>query len=263
MFCKKEDKEVVKDREMREIDDSHVELNSSHPSSYPVWIPWAKDVPHKYRMKTRGEYRKGFPEGLVIHWTAGWHLKRDHWLKPFPMRNIKDPKLEKMAEEYAYRTCNSGKKNGFNFLVMDVFGNVYQSRPLNKWGYHAGKSFHESVGYSCSKYFAGVEVLNPGRLTEKNGKFYTWFDYEIPEAHVRHVDGSDSRPRGYYCMFTKEQEDGLLALSLWLLRNSPKDCFKLANIVGHDTISPGRKTDPGGSLSMTIEGFRDYVEDSL
>jgi N-acetyl-anhydromuramyl-L-alanine amidase AmpD len=85
----------------------------------------------------------------------------------------------------------------------------------------------------------------------------TWFDYEVPKEHVREVNGR------FFHKFSIEQENQLVRLCLFLVRNSPRvgrePVFQIKNIVGHDEVSPGRKSDPGGSLSFGMNGLRDRV----
>jgi len=233
-----------------------------HPTSYKVWIPNAENI-HKtenIKMRTRGEYDKGFPKGLVVHWTSGWMLPKKIFPDPFPRLNQGTSKLKKMARKYALRTAKGGTKNGYNFLIMDVLGNIYQSRPLTKWGFHAGKSYWSSVGHSVSNDFAGIEILNPGKLDRIDGKFYTWFKQEIPKELVRVAQEGDGYVHnGFYCMYTREQEMALKTLCRQLLEMSPHNIFKIDNIVGHDEVAPNRKSDPGGSLSMNMKEFRKSI----
>lgn len=232
------------------------------PASYKLWIPFAENI-HKtmgIKMRTRGEYHDGYPEGLVVHWTAGWQLKKGFW-------PIRDPskKLIKMARDYAKFAGNYAVESGYNFLIMDVFGNIYQSRTLDKWGYHAGKSYWRGLGYSVSKKLAGVELLNPGQLQKKNGKFYAWYGLEIPKEYVRWVGSEDGYGVvGYFCTYTPEQEESLLRLCNFLEDNSPhkengSPVFKREYILGHHEVSKGRKSDPGGSLSIPMDEFRKSV----
>lgn len=263
-----------KKKDTRTISDAYLDVpNRSVPikdeSSYRVWIPNAENIhdTEGLKMRTRGEYANGYPEGLVVHWTAGWALQRGFWPNVFPGMNTNaDAKLKSMARKYALRTAKGGVKNGYNFLVMDVFSNIYQSRPLTKHGYHAGKSHWQSVGYSVSSHFAGIEILNPGKLELKDGKYMTWFGLEIPRNRVRIINhSSDNRANGYYCQFTQDQELELKSLCNFLWNNSPsvrgERVFSVANIVGHDEVSPKRKTDPGGSLSMSMGVFRGSLRD--
>ena len=242
----------------RDIDDRMKE--PGHESDYKAWVPFAENIAEteRLRMKTRGEYANGYPEGLVVHWTSGWHLKRGLWGNAFPQPTLKTDTLDKSARDYALRTAKLGVKNGHNYLVMDAFGQLYQSRDLTKWGYHAGKSFWTGTGYSVSNHFAGVEILSPGELRfARDGKFRTWFDYVVPKGHVREIETASGLR--YFHKFSIEQENQLVRLCLFLARNSPEDVFKIKNIVGHDEVSPGRKSDPGGSLSFGVNGLRDRV----
>lgn len=242
-------------------------LNDTPPDthSYRVWIPHAENIheTENIKMKTRGEYTFGFPTGLVIHWTAGWMLKKGFFLSEYPYPN-NEKKLLKMARKYALSTARLGEKNGYNFLVMDVYGNIYQSRPLNKHGYHAGKSFWPSCGHSVSNDFAGVEVLNPGKLTmNDDGKFVTWYKQEIPHRLVRTVSKKTYGVGGHFCKFTLEQEMALIKLAQTMVDMAPSEkTFSIDNVVGHHEVSPDRKTDPGGSLSVNMETFRNQIRNA-
>ena len=118
----------------RTVNDDHLPSNDKFPvrdgEDFKVWIPFAENV-HKtegIKMRTRGEYSGGYPRGLVVHWTSGWHLSRGKHIRPYPLSNT-GLGLEKDARKNALRTCNGGKKNGYNFLVMDVLGKIYQCLP--------------------------------------------------------------------------------------------------------------------------------------
>lgn len=254
--------------EERRIITDGAEIGSGHPTDYKVWINGAENIrlSEGIKMNDKGDYRYGFPEGLVVHWTSGWQLLRGHWPTFFPAFSpaAKILKIKKMAREYALRTAKGGAKDGYVFLVMDVLGNVYQSLDMTKHGSHAGKSHWQGVGYSVSKRFTGVEILNPGKLKLKSGKYMTWFGLEIPKENVRHIKtNTANQEAGYYCQYTAEQEVALEKLVNQLCEMSPningRKVFKMSNVVGHDEVSPGRKSDPGGSLSISMPEFRKKI----
>lgn len=229
-----------------------------------LWIPWAENISktENIRMRTRGEYVGGYPEGLVVHFTAGWHLKKGLWMNPFPNPTPITPELERVARDYAMRTAKMGAKNGHNYLVMSAIGRLYQSRDLSKHGYHAGKSKWKGNS-SVSRYFHGVEMLCLGELEKKGDKYFTWFNYEVPSQHVGKTKDKQGRTR-YFHRYSIEQEHQLVRLCVWLWRNSPRDSYRnkifdINNIVGHHEVSPGRKSDPMGSLSMGMDGLREKI----
>ena len=261
---------TVKDDLARVPNDSTYTPGDNSTTNFKLWYPLAENVHESsgYKMRSRDEYSNGYPEGLTIHWHSGWQLLKGFWMRPFPFLTPSTDKLKAMAREYALRCVKGGVKNGYLFFVMDVFGNIYQSRPLNKYGYHAGKSHHPVLGYNVSRKSTGIEVLNPGKLKLKNGKYFTWYNLEIPPEHIRHItEDIGNIKKGYYCMFTKEQETALVNFAAWLKENSPnisgEDVFKISNINGHDEVAPTRKTDPGGSLSLTIEQFKNVTRERV
>lgn len=200
------------------------------PGQKLLWCPFAEKAPP---MRTKGVYPKGYPEGAVIHWTSG---------------------------SSASSSMEYGKNQGYNFWMIDKAGKVYQPSPLNEWGYHAGDSSWPTLGQSVSKKLVGIEIDCCGGLQKKSdGSYKSWFGRSIDADKVR-VSGKNANiAAGAYEMFTKEQEDSLEHLLLWLKSNNP-EVFRLENVLGHDEVSPGRKTDPGASLSMSMPEFREKLK---
>ncbi len=212
------------------------------------------------RMKIRGKYRKGFPEGAIVHFTAGRG----------------DP----------VNTINGGKEKHCYFVIAPD-GTVYQSFGLDEWGQHAGKStwngFETEEIFGVSKYFVGIEICNAGKVRQiDEDTFRPWYNdpeyYKkqkepiprgIPKAaddftraQVRYVEKKENREAGWYHSYTAAQEAALETLILWLKNEAP-DIFRLEHVLGHDEVSPGRKNDPGGALSLTMPDFRKKLAAAL
>ena len=175
------------------------------------------------QLKTNGVYKYSFPEGAIIHYTAG-----------------RQDQSGMMAIQHAY-------EQGHCYFFINESGMVYQQFDINRWGSHAGISKCPVTQRSnVSKYYVGIEIACAGKLV--NGK--TWFGQKIPEHKIRVVEGEQ------FEMYTPEQEEALYDLSLWLCENGadPKLFF------GHNEVTP-RKIDPGGSLSMPMNEFRLRLEE--
>lgn len=182
----------------------------------------------QYQMKTRGKRPKGYPQGLVVHFTAG---------------------------SSAESSLSWGRDQGLAFWMIAKDGKTYQTHSLDTWGYHAGKSSYRGIEGTVSDELLGVEIDCAGMLTPKAGKYVSWFGRQVTESNVRFSEGKANQVRGHYEKFTTKQEEALIELCLWLKRNNPK-VFSFDLVVGHDEVSPGRKNDPGASLSMTMPEFR-------
>lgn len=205
------------------------------------------------KMITQGDYPRGYPQGAIVHFTAG---------APNPVS-----------------TVEGGISNHYTFFVIAPDGQVYQNFDLNRWGYHAGESSHPKLGKSVSKYLVGIEICNAGKVRQIDEKtFRPWFNdplhyqqehepiprgvpnpaRDLPPEQVRHVERFQNREAGWYHRYTVEQEKALIELLLWLKTNAP-GIFDFEFVLGHDEVSPGRKNDPGGALSMTMPDLRAHL----
>lgn len=198
-----------------------------------LWCPFA--VQPDKKMPTRGKYPLDYPYGAIVHHTAG---------------------------RAGMGVYHYGIKQGYAYLYIDRDGSLYQGFPLDRWGYHAGKSawHHKLVKGTVSNELVGIEIAGAGLLKKEGpGVFKTWWGGTVPEANVRYVNNKQRPVAGYYEAFTSEQEQTLCELLAWLYINRPA-VFDLDLILGHDEVSPGRKNDPGGSLSMSMDELRSKIK---
>lgn len=207
-----------------------------------LWYPKAD---RSIAMPTQGTYAGKYPIGAVVHFTAGRSLRGD-----------KDARL----------TVEDGAKKKHCYFCVSATGKVFQTAPLSHWGWHCGSSHYPGLGNNLSNRIVGIEVCNAGRLTKTANGFESWWNKDYPEgsklrtyfqeAEVRRVEKAENvRVAGHFHAYTKEQEEALIDLLMWLYTNNPS-VFKIDYIVGHDEISPGRKDDPGGALLCLMPELR-------
>lgn len=208
-----------------------------------LWCPFA--LRQKDEMKTNGKYTKSYPQGAVVHFTAG----RDE------------------TEKDALGTLDYGRKQGYAFFVIGPTGVVYQAHPLDRWGSHAGESAWPGLGSGVSQKLVGIEVACAGKLEKCESGFKSWFGKTYKLDEVRNIqDSTDNILKGVYKKFTLLQEESLIGLILWLKKNNP-EVFNLEYVLGHDEVAGPkgigrwRKNDPGGSLSCTMTDFRKKLSD--
>lgn len=199
--------------------------------------------PNGIEMPTRGKYATGYPKGLCVHFTDGYssHGKED-----------------------AINTLQGGVNEGYAYLVIDRNGVVYQTYPIDQWGYHCGESSWPGLGTSLNNKIIGVESCNMGQVAKRSDG--SWGSKEQPgmkeywsDDYVRKVQSMANMNGGTYLKFSPAQEKSLVELILWMAVNSGYGQTFIDNVVGHDEVAPERRDDPGGSLSMTMPEFRVFL----
>lgn len=199
------------------------------PGQKLLWCPFAETAGLP-RSPTRGHYKNGYPKGAIVHFTAGHRSG-----------------VKAGIEEQV--------RNGYTYFVIDRDGRIGQNFPLDSWGYHAGASSYKGLDGTVSDELVGIEIQAGGRL-ESNGK--TWFG-KVPDEIREIKTKTVNQQPGKYEAFTKAQEESLIRLLTWLRTNNP-DVFSYDFVLGHDEVSPSRKDDPGGALSMTMPALREKLK---
>lgn len=210
--------------------------NVTEKNAKLLWCPFAEIGP---KMRTHGNFKNNYPEYVVIHFTAGRSLKGD-----------KD----------SINCINYGIEQGYAYFCLSRIGTLYQTHSLGEYGWHAGKSEFRGLK-GMSQRSIGIEINCAGRVTKNNGYYKTWFGEYLPEAEIRELKkAQDNSPAGFYHRYTIEQEKTLLDFLMWLKWNNTD--FDFDNVVGHNEIAipAGRKDDPGGSLSMSMPEYREFLK---
>lgn len=137
-------------------------------------------------------------------------------------------------------------KEGLGCLVMDEKGEFWAPEGYNYRTdvvYHAGSSSWNGKS-GMSSYCIGLEICSWGADALKRG---------VKDVRTVSTKTANQKP-GTYQMFTEAQEKSLINFLKYEKAINPE--FSFDWVVGHDEIAPSRKSDPGGSLSMTMPELR-------
>lgn len=166
------------------------------------------------------------PKGVVIHFTASY--------------NAKD-------------TIAWFRKEAVDIhLIIDKTGEITQMVPFDRSAAHAGKSAWK--GYEgLNNHFIGIEVVCLGPLTPTSDGFKDCYNRNYKGKYTT----ASMLGYKYWEPFSSEQEKALLE-SVRAIINHYK--IKPEMVCGHHEASPGRKCDPGGSLSISMDQFRNLLK---
>lgn len=163
------------------------------------------------------------PRWLVMHYTAGRSAESSiHWLT--------DPRAKASAH-----------------LVIGRDGGITQLVPFNAVAWHAGASSWEGVS-GLNHHSIGIELDNVGRLDRIAGKWVSPLKIVVPDDQVRvanHRNDTPGAPASGWQTYTPEQIEAVFAVAQTLIAH-----YQLKDILGHDDIAPGRKSDPGPDFPL-------------
>lgn len=165
------------------------------------------------------------PEYLVMHYTAGSSAAGSvDWL------------------------CNPAARASAH-LVIGRDGSIVQLAPFNRITWHAGVS--QWAGRSGLNAFSiGIELDNAGILERVGSRWLskaskrTYADDDVLVANHRH-DRPGTPPSGWH-EYTEAQLAAATEVGLLLMRK-----YELQDVLGHEDIAPGRKTDPGPAFPLS------------
>ncbi len=120
-------------------------------------------------------------------------------------------------------------------------GTVKQMVPFDFAAYHAGAGSWKGVS-SLNRVSLGIDLENWGPLELRNRAWTSWSGHVVPAEEVLLV-GEPPRP---WQKYTELQLVSFVKVACALRQAYPS----IEELVGHDQISPGRKTDPGPAFPM-------------
>lgn len=213
------------------------------------------------KVKVRGNFQTedGMFDTICIHFHAG---------------NENESSRKDADQMLAYL----GSK-GLGCLALDHDGTYYEPSNmsyLTQWGSNIGVSRFEGRT-SLSRYACGIEVINSGPLIKWGSGFYPWYAFKYsgnkpialkpgykPHPSPRIIaTAKDNHTVGAWDPFTEAQESALLDFCVKHIRMIPN--LTVDRVRGHDELAwpRGRKSDPGGSLSVTMPEFRKKLAEIL
>jgi N-acetylmuramoyl-L-alanine amidase len=166
-----------------------------------------------------GEFEKGLPDTIVIHYTAGPY-------KP-ALNTLTNPRVRASAH-----------------LIIDRDGSVTQLVPFNIEAWHAGSSsWGNRVG--INKYSIGIEIVNSGPLTKSGNIYRSWYGSAFnPSDVIEATHRNETQPR-FWHTYTEEQILVVQEICQILI-----DIYNVKLILGHEEIAPMRKQDPGPAFPL-------------
>jgi N-acetyl-anhydromuramyl-L-alanine amidase AmpD len=161
------------------------------------------------------------PSGITLHYTADRDLDRTV-------------------------TALKARDLGYH-LIIDRAGTVWQFVPFNRTVWHAGKALWGA--HSPNRAHLSISLLSWGEVEcLAPGAFEAW------NGRAVNTDEVVQRSGGWWDAATVAQESAMMDAILWVCQKG----IDVSQICGHDecALPKGRKVDPGGVISMTMEQIR-------
>lgn len=185
-----------------------------------------ENIKYDSTTKVSGQY---VPDSIIIHYTAGDSTD-------VAVKTLKNPAIKASAH-----------------IVVGMDGEIVQLAPLNIITWHAGQSEYKGrVGYN--KYSIGIEISNPGYLMKQpDGSFHTWYNKKIdPSLIVEANHRNKITTVKHWHKYPEVQINRVYEICEAICA-----AYDIQQILGHEEIAPGRKTDPGPAFPL--DALRDKL----
>jgi len=130
-------------------------------------------------------------------------------------------------------------------LLIDRNGAVTQFAPFNVITWHAGKSSWMGL-VGLNQYSIGIELVNGGRLAKVGDKYICPVDQRIiPTDQVVIAAHKNDGIQSPWQEYAEAQLEASIEIAALLVKT-----YGLKDVIGHEDISPIRKSDPGPAFPM-------------
>lgn len=130
-------------------------------------------------------------------------------------------------------------------LLIDRAGNVTQFAPFNTITWHAGQSKWAGIN-GLNGHAIGIELVNGGRLTKTDSGFLCPTDQRnVSSAEVTFALHRNESQPAHWHQYTEAQMQRTIQIGALLVNH-----YGLLDVLGHEDISPIRKSDPGPAFPM-------------
>jgi N-acetylmuramoyl-L-alanine amidase len=132
-------------------------------------------------------------------------------------------------------------------IVVGRDGTVKQVVPLDRKAWHAGVSIWRGQP-NCNDFSIGIEVDNWGKLVKAaDGQMRSYTGAAVEPARAAFLQHKNETSPTYWELYSQAQLDAVTEVTRAILAAYPT----IKEIVGHEDIAPGRKTDPGPAFPMS------------
>lgn len=146
--------------------------------------------------------------------------------------------------------CDPEKQVSVHF-VIGRDGEIAQLVNCDQKAWHCGQSHWQDLE-GINAYAIGIELVNAGKLEQKENGIESWFGTPIPPEEIIWAQHANEDHRAPWHQYTQAQIHSAQKLIQTLCQHYP-----IEDILGHDQIAPGRKVDPGPALDLSK--FRDLL----
>ena len=127
-------------------------------------------------------------------------------------------------------------------------GETTQVVAFNRRAWHAGESRVKFEGKDyryLNKIAIGVELANWGPLRKVGDSFISWAGALVDPAWIIEARHKNELSTRYWEAYRPKQIERAVEVCAAIMRK-----YELRGVLGHDDVSPGRKTDPGPAFEM-------------